>query len=211
MKRIVPAFFTIIIIMGLIVGMAYAVDHTRMQAGEPVVFFTWGRDYTPSVSGTAVTGELSDPEPPKEPPKKEVPAQAEVTLYFPDFNIMNLHSEKRLVTTNGNLEKAVVEAVIAGPESDEHLPSVTDDVKVISASVPQGGTTCIVDLSKEFILNNTGGSTVETFALYSIVNSLCSLPDITEVKINIDGDEDAVFGGHYDISTPIEPDMTLIK
>ena len=210
--KIFSAFLTIIIIAGLLVGMAYAVDHTRMQAGESVVFSTWGKDYTP------LDGQQT-PEPPQseqapvvtpEPPKKEL-VKSEVTLYFPDMNILNLCAEKRTVETDDSLEKAVVEAVIAGPLSDDLLPAVTNDIRVLSASVADGSTTCVVDLSKEFVLNNTGGTDIETFAIYSIVNSLCQLPGINDVKINIDGNKNAVFGGHYDITVPIEADMTLVK
>lgn len=210
--KIFSAFLTIIIIAGLLVGMAYAVDHTRMEAGESVFFSTWGRDYTPS-AGAQTSAPSQNDQPPvstPEPPKNE-PVKSEVTLYFPDMNILNLCAEKRTIETVGSLEKAVVEAVIAGPVSDDLLPAVTKDIRVLSASVADGSTTCVVDLSKEFVLNNTGGTDIETFAIYSIVNSLCGLPGINDVKINIDGNKDAVFGGHYDITVPIEADMSLVK
>ncbi len=212
MKKIIPAFFTIIIIGALLVGMAYAVDHTRMEAGEPVVFSTWGKDYTPAAEAEDNPATEPTAEPVADPkPEIEEPTKTEVTLYFPDMNIINLCSETRTLEPTDNIPKAVVEAVIAGPESDDLLPAVTNDVKVLSAKVADDSSTCVVDLSKEFVLGNTGGSDIETFAIYSIVNSLCQLPGITDVKINIDGNENAVFGGHYDISVPIEADMTLVK
>lgn len=210
--KIFPAFLAIIIIGGLLVGMAYAVDHTRMEAGESVVFSTWGKDYTPDVKAQPEQA----PQPEKTPvsvpqPQKKEPVKMEVTLYFPDMNILNLCAEKRMIETADSLEKAVVEAVIAGPQSNDLLPSVTNDIKVLSATIADGSSTCVVDLSKEFVLNNTGGTDIETFAIYSIVNSLCQLPGIDNVKINIDGNKNAVFGGHYDITVPIEADMSLVK
>ena len=58
---------------------------------------------------------------------------------------------------------------------------------------------------------NTGGTTKETMALYSIVNTLCGIDGIEKVKINIDGNENPDFGGHFDLSEPLEADLSLIN
>lgn len=208
MKKIIPALFTIIFIGALLVGAAYVIDQTRMEAGESVIFSTWGKNYSPIEDKT--TGEVPVNTNDNNMSQQSEIIEKEVTLYFPDENIMDLHGEKRLLKSD-NIPKSVVEAVISGPKSEDLIPALTSDVKVISASVSDGTKTCVVDLSKEFALNNTGGSAIETFAIYSIVNSLCQLPEISNVKINIEGNNNAAFGGHYDISVPIEPDMTIVK
>ncbi len=208
MKRVFPVIFTIIFIAALLVGAAYVIDHTRMEAGENVLFSTWGRDYPPSQSDAAneVPVNTTDNNNPSEPRI----TRKEVTLYFPDSNIMDLHGEKRVIESD-NIPKAIVEEVISGPVTEGLLPALTNDVKVLYAGITSGTKTCVIDLSREFAMNNTGGSAVETFAIYSIVNSLCSLPEIDKVKINIESNVNAIFGGHYDISVPIEADMSIVK
>lgn len=229
MKKFFSVVLVLILGTALTFGMAYAIDKERMDKGKPVVFFTWGKDYTPKPQKKkpqTKTQEQKQEETKEQNVEKNVepavqssdaPAETpvtsvtqDVTLYFVDDALMNLCAEKRTIETKDGIEKAVVEALIAGPEANGAMPAVTSDVKVNSASVTKENKTCVVDLSKEFLLNNTGGDLAETFAIYSIVNSLCELPEVERVKINIDGDENAVFGGHYDISQPIEPDMTIV-
>lgn len=209
MKKFFLVVFVLILGTALTLGMAYAIDHNRMETGKPVVFSTWGKKYAPKAE-TKEPAKQSDAEDVETNSDSVLPEQMEVTLYFADADLLYLRPEKRTLETKYGIEKAVAEAVIAGPQTKDYLPSVTDDVKVISASVADGSTTCVVDLSKEFALNNTGGSSAETFAIYSIVNSLCQLPGIDNVKINIEGDSAAVFGGHYDITKAIPADMTLV-
>ena len=230
MKKFFSVLLVIVIGTALTFGVAYAIDKSRMDAGKPVVFSTWGKDYTPKskskpanepdsgAQNTEATQENNTltntsngntTEPQTEPVVTE--PEKEVTLYFADMDLAYLCAEKRVVKTEGGLEKAVVEAIISGPVSDDYFGTVTSDVKVNSVSVDKTTKTCVVDLSKEFVLNNTGGASTETFAIYSIVNSLCELPDIDKVKINIDGNENAVFGGHYDISTAFEADMSQVS
>ena len=228
MKKFFSFLLVIIIGTALTFGVAYAIDKSRMDAGKPVVFSTWGKDYTPksksepAKDSSATDANQGDNNAPVNDPAVQsnngdqsqsipVETEKEVTLYFADMDLVYLCAEKRVVKTQDGLEKAVVEAIIAGPESDDYFGTVTSDVKVNSVSVDKTTKTCVVDLSKEFVLNNTGGASTETFAIYSIVNSLCELPDIDKVKINVDGNENAVFGGHYDISTAFEADMSQVS
>lgn len=133
-----------------------------------------------------------------------------VTFYFPDEDVMYLCPEVIPVTVSRDiLVESVVCAVINGPVSKELRPSVSGNVQVLSVSVDDG--LCTVDLSKEFSEYNTGGTTKETMAVYSLVNTLCGLDEIQKVKINIDGNESPDFGGHFDLSEPFEADLTLIK
>lgn len=208
MKRFFSTFFTVVLVLAIFLGIAYAIDQSRMSSGKPVMFFTWGADYAPSEEAEPVIADVTEVQEEELTQKEENPVTA--TLYFPDMNIMYLCGEERVFENSDGIAKAVAEGVIAGPESDELLPGITDDVKVLSASVDKDSSTCVIDLSSEFAEKNTGGTTIEMMAIYSIVNSLCSLPGVENVKINIEGDENAFFG-HFDISEPIEPDKTIVK
>lgn len=140
--------------------------------------------------------------------KKEVQT-FEAKIYFLDEN-SEFCAERRQLPVEGR-EKAVVEEVIKGPENPALTKPVQGDVKVLSATMSDNGV-CTVDLSKEFVEENTGGSFKESLAIYAIVNSLCEI-DIEYVKINIEGDEAYEFGGHYDMSMPFpyEPNMIRIE
>lgn len=133
-----------------------------------------------------------------------------VTLYFPDDAVMYLiPTQMHVNTIESKFYQTVVEAIIKGPATDDLNPSISGDVKVLSATVDKG--LCTVDLSSEFAEFNTGGSTKEQMAIFSIVNTLCGLDDINKVKINIEGDENPVFGGHITLDEPFEADTELIK
>ncbi len=127
----------------------------------------------------------------------------EVRLYFPDAEFMYLEPELRSVEKGESIEKNIVKEIIKGPQNPELNKSVSGEVKVLSAKTEEG--ICTVDLSEEFSKFNTGGTTKESMAVMSIVYSLCSIEGIEGVKINIDGDYNAPFGGHFTLDEPFYP------
>ncbi len=134
----------------------------------------------------------------------------DVTFYFPDEAVMYLCPETRKVTAAEHIfMQSVVDAIIKGPATDGLKPSISGDVKILSISTGDGIFT--LDLSSEFRDANTGGTTKEVMAIYSIVNTLCSIDGIEKVKINIDGDETPEFGGHFSLDEALEPDFSLVK
>ncbi len=122
--------------------------------------------------------------------------EAEIVLYFPDKDVMYLHPEKRMALLGRDkIEVVILRELFKGPENTELVKSVSGDVKVLSVDTKDG--ICTVDLSEEFKKYNTGGSAKESMVIYSIVNSLCELENVDQVKINIEGDVSAQFGGHF--------------
>lgn len=126
-----------------------------------------------------------------------------VSLYFPDNEAMYLHEEKRNITINekSSLEYEVVKCLFDGPESEELSPALDGENLINSVTVFEDGL-CIVDFKSDFVILNTGGSAREMFVIDSIVKSLCALDGIDEVKINIDGNDQADFGGHFMLDEP---------
>jgi len=55
-----------------------------------------------------------------------------------------------------------------------------------------------------------GGTSQELLSVFSIVNTLTSLPNVKRIKILIDGKEETTLCGHIDISEPLERDEKLI-
>ena len=112
-------------------------------------------------------------------------------LYFANEEGNRLVDAYRTVVYNSNmpLERIVLEQVIQGPNGSFAYPSVNKDIKVINITTRDG--ICYVNLSGEF--SNEHLDVTPQVALYSIVNSLCELPNIDTVQISVDGQQDTVF------------------
>lgn len=203
MKRFLATVLTVILVVAILAGIAYAIDLNRMNEGKPVMFSTWGMDYAP-------VEEIPDPhtEPNTDNPKIEKPKEVEVSLFFADENIAHLKAEKRIFANDETTPKSVVEAIIEGPQNENLCTLIPSDTEIISVSV--NGDLCTINLNDEFT-NFTGGTSMENLAIFSIVNSLCSIDGISKVKINIEGNTNAMFGGHYSLEDVFTKDMSLIK
>ena len=135
----------------------------------------------------------------------------DATLYFPDTQALYLHPSEYTFGIDTNVqtkEVAILEALFDGPGFDHLAPSLEGEDLINSVTVDENGL-CTIDFKKDFVLLNTGGSSRESFALGSIVNSLCSLDYINSVKINIDGDTAHEFG-HTTLDMILVPQTDLI-
>lgn len=150
---------------------------------------------------------------PVEPaPEKPVEQTMDITVYFPDNNMMYLHPETKTVIASDNIYKDVAECVIFGPAADSlNIKPIKGEVKVLSAMLDNNTGICTIDLSKEFADNNTGGTTREIMAVYSLVNSLCELDGVKSVKINIEGEINPQFGGHFSLENPFEKQESYVQ
>lgn len=129
-------------------------------------------------------------------------------LYFTDSAAQYLRGEERNLSSDDDaVEWAIVYELIKGPKSENLSPSVQGEVGILSIQTQNG--LCTIDLTKEFVEANTGGSAKENIAIYSLVNSLCELQTIDKVKINIEGNTEAEFGEML-LDTPLEPNKDLV-
>lgn len=128
-------------------------------------------------------------------------------LYFASTDGTQLAAEDVLVhyKNTATVESVVMERLISGPLSDTLNRTCTPDTKLNGISVDNG--TCTVDMNTKFleIVDN------QEFAvkIYSVVNSLCELPDVDRVQILIDGNKVAL-EENVDISVPLTADESLI-
>jgi germination protein M len=67
-----------------------------------------------------------------------------------------------------------------------------------------------VDFSREFQTEHWGGSTGDTFTLFSVVNSLTELPGIEAVQFLVEGKVEEAALGHTDTTEPIRRREDLI-
>lgn len=81
--------------------------------------------------------------------------------------------------------------LITGPENEKLESAIPEGTKVNSCTLK--GTTLYVDLSKEFIDNAPSGIEEESMVVYSIVNTLTELNEVSEIKFLINGEENLQF------------------
>ena len=99
------------------------------------------------------------------------------------------------------------EALSSPPSGfSQPLPSGTE---LKSAAVKDGVAT--IDLSSGFQKNFQGGSTAELMTIYSIVDTLTTLPDVQSVQFLLEGKKLDGILGSLDTSVPLKSDPGLIS
>ena len=125
-----------------------------------------------------------------------------VKLYFEESSTGRLVPEDRTIELYEGETQAdkVMSELLAGPENEAYISAIPEDVTVLYTQVDDG--TCYVNLSQEFERDIPKTSHEQNNVVYSIVNSLCSVNEINDVQILVNG---AVvnFYGNVDISRPL--------
>lgn len=145
---------------------------------------------------------------------KEISTYEKVTirLYFTneDGNGLVAVERTKAYNTNISLDRFVMEELIKGPESTKTegvYPTLNPNTKLISTYVKDN--TCYVNLDSAFL---TQISDVQNeVIIYSVVNTLCNVPEIDKVQIIIDGKTDVVFHGVIPLSTVFSRNMTYLE
>ncbi len=120
-----------------------------------------------------------------------------VKLYFVDKNSQQLVAENRSVDAKTLILDpclTLMNLLLEGPR-DANLSSVIPSGTKVNQVTMQGNM-AVVDLSHEFVDNHPGGAQQESATIYSIVNTLTQLTEVTSVKITIDQQENAEFTDH---------------
>jgi len=139
---------------------------------------------------------------------------ATVILYFPDEQMMGLVGEIRVIEVNRqeDIWSFILDALIEGPVSPDLYPAIPIETTFVLGELM--GDTISVSFGHDFYdALSSGGSADESFMVYSLVNTLTTLPEIRRVQIFIDGqpiqpDEEGNL--HMDLSGPIERNESLI-
>ncbi len=134
----------------------------------------------------------------------------DITLYFADANDpTKLRKKEETVTyTNKTLEKVVMEKLIEGPaEGDGMIATVPSGTKIITSSIYDG--VCYINLTDAFI-NNQNNEITEQVVLYSIVDSLCSLEDVSKVQITVNGETTGMVRYNYKLAKLYKADDSIV-
>lgn len=130
-------------------------------------------------------------------------------LYYANKQGDRLVKEKVNIRYNSNMsrEKAVVEQLIKGPDSDDETAVLPSGTKVLSVSVKDH--ICYVNLDGEF-LDTTNVMNPEV-PVYAIVNSIVDGSTISRVQILVDGKTDINYMGKIDLRKPLSRNPNIVE
>lgn len=133
---------------------------------------------------------------------------AKVDLYFSDSTGQKLVVEEKELAFKNNitLEQAVVEKLISGSGMDSMKNTLPKGLKVLGISVKDG--ICYVNFNSTFL--DTIVDVSADVTIYSIVNSLCELPNIKKVQILVEGSSQKTFRDKYPLTTIFERNLDML-
>ncbi len=140
--------------------------------------------------------------------------RVKIRLYFANAQGDKLIETNRTLeysrySTNISMERLVVEQLIGGPSEqvkDKVYPTMNPETRVVGVTVKDG--TCYVNLNENFLtqIYNVSSDVV----IYSIVNSLVELPNVSRVQIAVNGDSNVMFRDSASLSVTYERNLDLI-
>ena len=113
--------------------------------------------------------------------------EQDITLWFAGTDKRYLHSEIRMIVAHENekTSKYIIEELIKGPKSEDLVGVIPEGTRLLSLTLENS--ICYVNLSGEFVSNQSGSVTDQILAVSAIVDSLTELSNIKSVQILIDG------------------------
>lgn len=116
-----------------------------------------------------------------------LPQEEMLTLYYPDAQRRYLVRETLSVEAMDSADKPayIISQLLAGRERGQLTSCIPEGTTLLDISVENG--ICTVDLSSEFQNDLEHSFAAERMAVYSIVNSLTELPEITTVDLWVAG------------------------
>ncbi|MGN1206526.1 MAG: GerMN domain-containing protein [Eubacterium sp.] len=138
-----------------------------------------------------------------------------VTLYFASNNGTKMQeiSTKLMHDMTVPLARLLVEQLLKGPDEivDANTSEVRDtiptDTKLNSLTIRDH--VCYVDFSKEFM--NMQADVNSSVVIYSIVNTLCELSDVSKVQFTIDGEQEETYGDVKNFTGSFERNLDMVQ
>ena len=112
-----------------------------------------------------------------------LPQEEQVVLYFPDAQRRYLVAQSISISEEDSQNKPAF--ILSRLLEQSDISCIPTGTKLLSVTVENG--ICTVDLSSEFARNNFTDFASERMAVYSIVNSLTELPEISTVDLWVAG------------------------
>lgn len=135
--------------------------------------------------------------------------KCEIKLYFASLTGDGLTAVKKeaMRPVSETMAQFVVKELIKGPGNELLLGTISRKRRLNFVTVQEG--VCYVDFAE--IEGDTTGAVPEELSVYSVVNSLSELEDISKVKITIDGEDNRTFRGGISLKQTFERNLDLLK
>ena len=134
--------------------------------------------------------------------------KATLMLYFADESGTKLVPEARDVfyDINTSKERIIVDELLKGPETVGLKATIPSDTKVVSVTMNEG--ICYVNFDEAFL--NAIPDVLDSITIYSIVDSLSELPNISRVQILVNGKSDKKYNT-ISLGTSVERNLDYLK
>ena len=133
---------------------------------------------------------------------EEEPVEVYACLYFLEGGVLGYEEREFRLTEDQPPAQAVLDALIAGPEQEELSALLPDGLAIRSVRVDDG--LCRADFSSELLENVPEDPELQELTLSSIVETLCSLDQIEQVQILVEGEPLEQYGAIH-LSGPLYP------
>ena len=145
------------------------------------------------------------------PPAREVSPVPEgsrtVTLFFASADEPVIYGESREVGVGRRLDeqvRQVVDALIAGPESDSGVNAIPRGTQLLAVLLDDKSGTVYLDFSSDLVAAHPGGSAAEYCTVAAIVKTIAeNFPEILAVQILVDGSQVDTIAGHIRADQPL--------
>lgn len=134
-----------------------------------------------------------------------------VFLYFGLPSRETLVTETRVVELTGEQVDVgrVVDLLLEGPRDPQHVRVIPQGTRLLDWKLE--GEVAVLNFSRELIENHPGGSSAELQTVFSIVNTVTSIPGIQAVRILIEGEQVESLAGHVDLTEPLDYSAELME
>lgn len=138
---------------------------------------------------------------------QEKPAEITILIYFSDDQAEYMKGEYRTISNDDPVKNAVNE-LLKGPNSANLVALIPEVTKLLNAEIKNN--VAYVDFSTDILEGVAGGSTLQRFIIYTIVNTLTEIDEVDAVQILIDGKNVGTFGD-FEIGSPLYRDINMIR
>jgi len=162
---------------------------------------------TEAAEETTETTEETTEETTTEETQEVKPAEITIPIYFSDDQAQYMRGEYRTISNDDPVTNAVNE-LLKGPYSANLYALIPEGTKLLNAEIKNN--VAYVDFSTDILEGATGGSILQRFIIYTIVNTLTEIDEVDAVQILIDGKNVGTFGD-FEISAPLYRDINMIR
>ena len=113
-----------------------------------------------------------------------------------------------LVPSGSSPESVLLQALLAGPETEGLSAPLSGEARVIDLWVNDSGI-CYLNFDAAFLSDQPASASQARLTLYAIVNTLCQLPNVDAVAFLVEGESIPDYGG-VAADVPLEPNPDLV-